>query len=422
MICGRNDIPNIGKVPPANILCPPQRAAGDKGTDMWNFEAEQFGIRCSIIRGGTSKGVYFHENDLPGPGADRDQLLLRIMGTPDVLQIDGLGGSHLITSKIAIIGPPTIPGADLDYTFGQVDLDRPVIDYSANCGNISAGVGPFAIDVGLVRIQQPVTAVRIHNTNTGKIIVANVPVAHGRAKVKGDCAIGGVPGTGAQIFMDYRLTVGAKTGTMLPTGNRTDMIELEDGTDIEVTICDVANTIVFCRAGDIGLNGKEGPDQINNNMPLLDRMRELRGKAAQMIGFCSSWQDVETQAPLLPLLYFVAPPTDFTTLNGAQVEAGSVDLLARQMFMNRCHEAMAGTGSMCIAAASRITGSIVNQQLRVNATSKPSVAIGHPSGVMNVRCEYRAANNVEGIALDALGFPRTARKIMDGTVYVPTGS
>ncbi|WP_342642096.1 2-methylaconitate cis-trans isomerase PrpF family protein [Rhodoligotrophos ferricapiens] len=387
---------------------------------MSHYEPEQIGIRCTLMRGGTSKGVYLHEHDLPAPGPKRDALLLRMMGTPDVMQIDGLGGTHLVTSKIAIIGPSTRADADIDYTFAQAELDKPVIDYTGNCGNISAGVGPFAIDAGLVRPQEPVTEVRIHNTNTGKIMIAQVPVIRGRAKVKGDFAIAGVPGTGAEIFMDYRLTAGAKTGKVLPTGNRTDILELESGQKLEVTICDVANTIVFCRARDIGLRGDEGPEDINHNHGLVDRLREIRGKAAERIGYASSWTRVDEESPFLPFVVFVSEPSAYKTLNGQPVEAGDMDFKARLIFMNRCHESMAGTGSMCIAAASRVPDSIVNQQLTNGASEKETLSIGHPSGVMHVTVKTRKANNEEGMEIDALGFSRTARRIMDGTVYVPT--
>ncbi|MGF7160411.1 hypothetical protein FHS85_002034 [Rhodoligotrophos appendicifer] len=388
---------------------------------MSYYDAEQIGIRCTLMRGGTSKGVYLHEHDLPPAGGERDALLLRMMGTPDVMQIDGLGGTHLVTSKIAIIGPATVEGADVDYTFAQAELDKPVIDYSGNCGNISAGVGPFAVDAGLVRPEEPFTEVRIHNTNTSKIMIAKVPVHQGRAKVKGDFAIAGVPGTGAEIFMDYRLTAGAKTGKVLPTGNRTDMLKLESGQDLEVTICDVANTIVFCRAEDIGLRGDEGPEEINHDHGLVQRLREIRGKAAERIGYASSWTKVDEESPFLPFVVFVSEPSAYKTLNGQPTEAKDMDFKARLIFMNRCHESMAGTGSMCIAAASRVPDSIVNQAMGNGAAEKETLSIGHPSGVMHVVVKTRKANNEAGMEIEALGFGRTARRIMEGTVFVPTG-
>lgn len=179
---------------------------------------EQAGIRCVLMRGGTSKGLYLHAADLPEPGPRRDTVLLRLMGFPDVLQIDGLGGSRPITSKVAIVEPSARPDADLDYTFAQVEIDRPVVGYAGNCGNISSGVGPYAVDEGLVEAVEPVTKVRIFNTNTHAVLIAEVPVRGARARVAGDLAIAGVPRTGSEIVMNWVATIGAKTGSLLPTG------------------------------------------------------------------------------------------------------------------------------------------------------------------------------------------------------------
>jgi len=388
--------------------------------DDSRFDTEQVGVRCAIVRGGSSKGVFFLENDIPEPGEHRDALLKRVMGTPDVMQIDGLGGTHLITSKIVVVGPPTHPDADVDYTFAQVEITRDVIDWSGNCGNLSAGVGPFAIESGLVRPREPQTPVRIHNTNTGTILVAHVPVARGRPRIKGDFAIAGVPGTGAEIFMDYSRTLGAKTGKMLPTGRITDRIAMEDGGSVEVTVCDVANPSVFVRAGDLGLRGDEFPDEMNANERFVKRMREVRGKAAQAIGFTSDWRRVDEDSAFIPFVITVAPPMDCRTMNGQPVAAGEMDLAARQTFMNRCNSAMAGTGSMCIAAAASIPGSVVDAVAGSRRRERDSLAIGHPSGVMRVRVVPCEADNEVGIGFAALGFGRTARRIMDGTVYVPT--
>jgi len=383
------------------------------------LKAEQIGVRCSIVRGGSSKGAFFLEHDLPPAGAARDALLKRIMGTPDVMQIDGLGGTHLITSKIAIVGPSTRDGADVDFTFAQAEVARDIIDYSANCGNISAGVGPFAIDAGLVRPQGEVTKVRIHNTNTGNVLIAHVPVFGGKSKVKGDLVIAGVPGTGAEIYMDYKLTLGAKTGKILPTGKAVDKMPLEDGSSIDATICDVASTTVFVRARDLGMRGDEMPTEIHANGALIQKLLEIRGRAAAMIGFTSHWKKVEEESPFLPFLVIVSPPGSYEAMTGMSVRAEDMDLKTRFIFMNTCHTAMAGTGSMCIAAASRVPGSIVNEAIS-GRERKETLSMGHPSGVMHVRVIAREADNDAGVGFETLGFGRTARKIMDGTVYVPT--
>jgi len=364
---------------------------------------EQVGIRCAIVRGGTSKGVFFLEKDLPPAGDFRDRLLKRVMGTPDPMQIDGLGGTHLVTSKIAIIAPSADGEADVDYTFAQVDIDRDVIDYSGNCGNISSGVGPFAIDAGLVDPVGAVARVRIRNTNTGKILVALVPVRGNKAAVGGNLAIHGVPGKGADIFMDYSDTIGAKTGRLLPTGRAVDILTLEDGRRIDATICDAANTVVFVEAHAIGLKGDEAPDFFRGG--ILDLIREIRGKAAQSIGFVDDWRHVDELSPFLPFVLIVAP-------------SSTGDIAARMIFMNRCHGSMAGTAAICLAAASRIESSVPNRAAAI--ASPEALEIAHPAGSMTVQLvTKRPANDEAGVRFERLGFSRTARKIMDGTVYVP---
>lgn len=241
-------------------------------------------IRCSIMRGGTSKGVFLLETDLPKDKELRDKMILQIYGSPDLRQIDGLGGADSLTSKVAIIGPSTREDADVDYTFGQVSITDAFVDYGGNCGNISSAVGPFAIDHGMVAPVEPVTKVRIHMTNTGRILTAEVPVYKGKAKVEGDFSIDGVPGTGAKIVMDWSDSVGGITGSLLPTGKAKDVIEA-GGAKYTVSIVDAGNTVVFINAADLGITGVETPVQIDENGPLMERIEEIRGKACQMIGW-----------------------------------------------------------------------------------------------------------------------------------------
>ncbi|WP_026197738.1 2-methylaconitate cis-trans isomerase PrpF family protein [Sciscionella marina] len=373
--------------------------------------SDQETVRCVLMRGGTSKGVYFHESDLPKPGPRRDRLLKRLMGTPDVLQIDGLGGSRPITSKVAIIAPSARDDADVDYTFAQVSIDEDEINYTGNCGNISSGVGPFAIDEGIVPAVDEITEVRIHNTNTGKILVAHVPVGDGKSKVDGDFALPGVPGTGAEIVMDWSGTVGAKTGKLLPTGCPVDDIELSDGTCVAATICDAGNPAVWAHAEDFGLTGSELSAEINENTALIDRVRELRGRAAVLAGLCTDWRAVDTQSPGIPLAGLVAPPAGYTTLNGADIAARDMDLRVRLLFMNRLHESIAGTASICLTAASRVPGSVPGK-VGANRTDGLLLA-GHPSGVTPVRVEGSSVH------FGLLGFSRTARRLMDATAYYP---
>jgi 2-methylaconitate cis-trans-isomerase PrpF len=379
---------------------------------------EQIAVRCVLMRGGTSKGLYFHEADVPAAGPERDRFLKRVMGTPDVMQIDGLGGSRLVTSKIAIVKRSSRDDADVDYTFAQIEIERDGVGYDGNCGNISSGVGPFAIDEGLVEAVEPVTRVRIYNTNTDKVLVALVPVAGCKARVTGSFAIAGVPGQGAEIIMDYSATVGAKTGKLLPTGHVTDAVALEDGTTATVTMCDVANPCVFVHARDVCLTGSELPDSIMGNTQVLARIFEIQAKASETLGFCADWKTAGTIG--LPLFVLVAEPGDYVDMTGTQRKETDMDLRARLLFFGKCHESMAGTGSMCTAAASRIPGSVVNRVLVAQSRGTRSLRIGHPLGVMNLAVEVDENTASSSTPhFQVLGFGRTARRLMDGVVYVP---
>lgn len=375
---------------------------------------EQRRIRCAILRAGTSKGIFLMENDLSSDSQRRDQEILAIFGSPDVRQIDGLGGADPLTSKVAIIGPSTRSDADVDYTFGQVSIGTELVDFSGNCGNISSGVGPFAIDEGLVRAVEPVTKVRIHNTNTGKILVAEVPVKDGKAKVCGDYKIAGVPGTGAKIMLDFAGTVGSATNKMLPTGKVVDVLNIEGFGTLEASIIDVANPMVFVRAKDLGLTGIETPAQINGNKEMLDLLEKIRGKAATMIGMAKDEEDALKNSPAFPMIAFVSEPqdyVDFTT--GKAIRADQVDFVSRLMYMQVIHKTYAGTGTTCTGAAAKIPGSIVNQ---VTLSKSPLVRIGHPAGVIDI--EVQAKEEGAEIKLERAAFGRTARRIMDGYVYI----
>jgi 2-methylaconitate cis-trans-isomerase PrpF len=384
---------------------------------MSDFYGEQAMVRCVLARGGTSKGLYFREQDLPAPGPERNALLLRLMGSPDVLQIDGLGGSRPITSKVAIVAPSQRPDADVDYTFAQVGVDEALVSYAGNCGNISSGVGPFAIDEGMVPARDGVVEVRIWNTNTQALIIASVRVRDGKAAVLGDCEIPGVPGTGAEIVMNWAGTVGAKTGRLLPADAAVTEFRMESGSAVHGTLCDVGNPVLWVPAREVGLSGSELSEAINENAELSARLQELRGKAAVAVGFCEDWRTAEHDSPGTPLLGMVAEPADYATLNGALVKAGEMDLRVRLMFMNRLHESIAGTASMSLAAASCVSGSAVEA---VTAGRQPgTLAIGHPSGVMTVRVRARGTDAAGGVTFDELGMSRTARRLMECSAFYP---
>lgn len=384
------------------------------------MQDEQRSVRCTLMRGGTSKGLYFNADDLPPAGPARDAVLKALVGSEDLLQIDGLGGSRLVTAKLAIVGRSSRPDADVDYTYGIVPPGRGMVVFTSNCGNISAGVGPYAIDHGLVKATEPVTQVRIFNTNTRKVLVAHVPVAGGRARVEGELAIPGVPGTGAEIFMDYSATTGAKTGQVFPTGRVVDRIELQDGRAIEATLGDVANPCVFVRAADVGCDGPvlPLPDKVDADARVLAWLKEIRGKAALLMGLASDWREAETESPALPLMVMVAPPHDYRDAQGRPVRGDDTDLQARLVFYNRCHESMAGTGSLCIGAMSCVPGTIVHQA--ASGAAEGRLRIGHPLGAMEVIREMAPdTGGPLNPKFARLGIRRTARRLMEGDAFYP---
>ncbi len=368
-------------------------------------------IPCVIMRGGTSKGIYIKSNHLPAAQEERDLAVLAIFGSPDVRQIDGLGGADPLTSKLAIIGPSTHDDADIDYTFAQVSIDRPVVDYAGNCGNISAGVGPFAVDEGFVSAVEPVTSVRIHNTNTGKILIAEVEVSGGRAKVTGDCKIAGVPGTGSKIMLNFAGTAGSSTGKLLPTGNVVDIITTLSGT-IEASIVDCANPMVFVRAEDMGITGIESPQEIDSNDQLLSRLEEIRSEVAALIGMAENPAMATEKSPAFPMIAMVSKAKeykDFTTGNTIKTE--DISVVSRLMFMQVLHKTYAGTGTVCTGAAAKIPGTIVNEMVAED-DSVELVRIGHPAGVISIEAKV-----VEG-KVERAAFARTSRRILEGSVYV----
>ncbi|MCL2000337.1 MAG: 3-methylitaconate isomerase [Planctomycetes bacterium] len=373
-------------------------------------------LRCSIVRGGTSKGIFIKKNELPQDPILRDKVILAIYGSPDVRQIDGLGGGDVLTSKLAIIGPSTREDADVDYTFGQVSFETAFVDYGGNCGNISSAVGPYAIDEGLVAPVEPVTTVRIHLTNSGHLLTAQVPVQDGKAMVAGDYAIDGVPGSGARITLDWSQVVGTVSGgKLLPTGNVKDIIET-NGVKYTVSLVDAGNPQVFIAAADLGMRGTESPAEIEGNRELMALIEKIRGRAAVLFGLVDVPEKAASVCPYIPFFAIVSPPADYTGLNKVQVKAEQVDLVSRLLFMLKMHKAYPISGTACTAAAVRIRGTVAWDALRKKEGGDPIVRIGHPAGVLDVES---VAEEIDGeIHLRKIGTYRTARRIMDGLVYV----
>ena len=364
------------------------------------------------MRGGTSKGAYLFTQDFPTDSQKRDQVILSLYGSPDIRQIDGIGGADPLTSKVALIGPSSVPDADVDYTFGYVGIKDAVVDYEGNCGNISSGVGIFAIMRGLVEPVEPMTIVRIHNTNTHKIIEAHIPVQDGMPLCEGNVAIDGVPGTASQIMLYFQKPSGSKTGKLLPTGNVKDTIALPSGQSIEVSLVDSGTPAVFVKAADLGYKGTELPAEIEADPNgLLTILEDIRATAAVMMGLAES---KEGASPAVPKVCMVAPAQTYTAIDGRSIDGNNIDIVARTKALAVIHKAYAVTGGICTATAALIPGTVVNDVVSAELIENHTVTIGHPGGTFTFNIDIDA----ETLTVAKAGVVRTARPIMDGIAYI----
>lgn len=378
-------------------------------------------IQAVIMRGGTSKAVFFHERDLPKDPIERDAVILGVFGSPDPYrrQLDGLGGATSSTSKVAVIGDGRAHGVDVTYDFGQVGIDRPLVDRRGNCGNISSAVGPFAVDEQLVEVVEPVTEVRFLNTNTGKVIVAHVPTRDGRFDPRGDYSVPGVPTTGSVIRLDYLEPGGAVTGALLPTGNVCDTVQVPGLGAVEVSLVDAANPLVFVRWEDLGLTGLETPTDVDADPALLARIEGVRAAAAVISGIAPTAEEATANVPSVPKLAVVGAPRDYVRLDGEPVEAGSTTLRAAMMSMGRVHPSYALTGGICTAVAAAIPGTIAAEASSGSADEPGLCHIGHPSGVLSLEAH---PTQVEGTwSVEKVSVLRTARRLFEGVAYAPDG-
>jgi 2-methylaconitate cis-trans-isomerase PrpF len=369
-----------------------------------------------FMRGGTSRAVMFHARDLPDR-AEWDPLFLAAMGSPDPngRQLNGMGGGISSLSKVCILAPSDRADADIDYTFAQVQIRDPRVDYRSNCGNMSSAVGPFAVDEGIVRPNGDTAMVRIFNTNTQKIIRSTFPLQDGRAATDGDLAIPGVAGTGAPVRLDFLAPGGATTGRLLPTGQPKDRLDVPGVGPIEVSMIDAANACVFVRARDLGLSGGELPEERERDAALLDRLQSIRRQASITMGIARDDAEARTVAAV-PIIGFVAPPMDAPTLSGDPISAAQVDLTARFLSNGQPHRALPLTASLCTAVAANIAGTLVAEALAPEAGAQ--VRIGMPSGILTVGAEVEQSGAGQWVAHSG-AFYRTARRLFDGRIYVP---
>lgn len=383
---------------------------------------ESIRIPAVFMRGGTSKGVFFHADDLPGDALDRDRLLLRLIGSPDPfgMQIDGMGGGSSSTSKVVILSRSQRPGHDVDYLFGAVSVDSPVIDWSGNCGNLSAAVGPFAIEQGLVHAPANGEAeVRIWQANLGKTIVATVPMQEGRVCESGSFMLDGVAFPGAEVRLEFQDPAGGEGGEMpgalFPTGNVLDMLTVPGWGVVEATLIDAGNPAVFVDARVLDLKGTELREAVNGNAALLARAEQLRSAAAVAMGLASSAEQATRERPATPKLAFFSRPENYVAADGRPVDAAAIDLVARIFSMGRLHHAMTGTGAVGIAAAAAVPGTVVHRLLVPG--KRGAIAFGHPSGITRVAAEAALEDGAWKIRRVVLS--RSARVLMDGQVRVP---
>ena len=373
-------------------------------------------LDADFWRGGTSKGLFLLERDLPADPLERDRLLLRMTGSPDPYgkQIDGMGGGSSSTSKVVLVRPSSRPDCDVEYRFGAVDIARPVIDWSGNCGNLTTAVGPFALAHGLVRADDGIATIRLWQDNIGKRILAHVPVAAGQLATDGDFLMDGVAFPAAEILLEF-LDPGGGESAMLPTGNVVDTLDIDGIGRIDATLVNAGNPTAFVTASALGLEGTELQAAVNGDAALLARCEAIRAHAAVAMGLAASADAATRDRPATPKLSFVSPPSDYTASSGRPVRADNIELTARILSMGALHHAYTGTGAVALAVAAALPDSVVARVARGGASDR--VRIGHPSGSMTVGAEV-VPDGDAWLVKRAL-MSRSARRLMSGRVYVP---
>jgi len=388
--------------------------------------AAQVRIPATYMRGGTSKGVFFRLRDLPEraqlPGEARDRLFMRVIGSPDpyAAHIDGMGGATSSTSKCVILSPSSRPGHDVDYLYGQVSIDKAFVDWSGNCGNLSTAAGAFAIHAGFIepsRIPQDgICTVRIWQANIGKTIIAQVPVSGGQVQETGDFELDGVTFPAAEIVLEFidPSEDGADGGSMFPTGNLVDMLEVPGVGSFEATMINAGIPTVFVNAADIGYQGTELRENINADPKQLERFEQIRVAGALRMGLISSPEEA-IKRQHTPKVAFVAPPADYVASSGRHIAAGDIDLNVRALSMGKLHHAMMGTAAVAIGTAAAIPGTLVN--LAAGGGERSAVRFGHPSGTLRVGAEAKLVNGEWTVTKVIMS--RSARVLMEGWVRVP---
>jgi probable AcnD-accessory protein PrpF len=393
------------------------------GEPILNY-APQIKIPATYMRGGTSKGVFFNVHALPAvfqvPGPDRDAMLLRVIGSPDpyAKQIDGMGGATSSTSKSVLVQKSDRADHDVDYLFGQVSIDQPFVDWSGNCGNLSAAVGPFAINEGLIdsaRIPHNGTAViRIWQANIEKTIIAHVPIANGEVQETGGFELDGVTFPAAEVLLEFLDPADSGDGAMFPTGELIDTLDVPGLGSFEATLINAGIPTIFLRAEALGLTGLELQDDINNDADRLTQFETIRAIGAMKMGLITDLAEAETRQHT-PKIAFVAQASDYIASSGKAVSAEDIDIAVRALSMGKLHHAMMGTAAVAIGAAAAVPGTIVNEA--AGGGERVFVRFGHPSGTLRVGAE--AAQTASGWIATKASMSRSARVLMEGFVRIP---
>ena len=375
-------------------------------------------VRATFMRGGTSKAVVFHKRDLPADESLWPDFFVAALGAndPNGRQLNGMGGGVSSLAKVCVVGPPSREDADIDYSFFQLDPKGPAVDISGNCGNMSSAMGPFAVDEGLMPAGGAKAEVRIHNTNTSKIIRARFPLDEGLAAVDGDLALPGVSGTGAEVALDFLEPGGAKTGKLLPTGNPTDTLHVEGVGSVAASMVDAANPCVFVAAETIGVTGIETPADLEADTDFLTRMEAVRRAASVAMGITGTLEEAAA-IPSVPKVAVVAAPADQRLLSGEVMAADDQDILVRMISVGQPHRAVPLTGALCLAVATRLEGSIPNALCRPDRTQ---IRIAQASGATVV--EAAMADRDGQPFAESASVLRTQRRLMDGFVYAPASA
>ena len=378
---------------------------------------KQLKIPAVFMRGGTSNAVVFHEKDLPRDRALWDEIFLAAIGSPDPYgrQLDGMGGGISSLSKVCIVGPATRPDADIDYTFAQVQVKEAKVDYGANCGNMSSAMGPFAVDEGIIAASGKDALVRVHNTNTKKIIYSRFTLDDGVSAVDGELAIPGVAGTGSPVRLEFREPGGATTGKLLPTGNPADTLDVPGVGKVTVSMVDAANACVFVNAADLGLSGTEMPDFLDSASDVLQKLGAVRIAASVAMGIARNPEEA-AKRKAVPFVGFVSGPQAATLLTGERITAEGIDVTGRMLSNGQPHRALPLTASLCMAVAARIKGSVVYNATRPTDDPESELRIAMPSGILTVGASVKQVNGQWHAEQGA--FYRTQRRLFDGYVYV----